>query len=77
MKSLFLSMLNKQTFSHPLTATETAYEAFTDHTDDYSVRTASTDYQGFIRRYPEAFQDVKNLFRSEQSDPTYSPKDWF
>ena len=56
MKSAFLSLLNRQTFSHPSNAAETAYEAFTDHTDDYSVRTVSSDYEGFIRRYPEAFR---------------------
>lgn len=77
MKSAFLSLLNRQTFSHPLKSTETAYEAFTDHTDDYSVRTVSSDYEGFIRRYPEAFRDVRNLLRSCRSDPTYSPTDWF
>ena len=34
MKSAFLSLLNRQTFSHPSNAAETAYEAFTDHTDE-------------------------------------------
>lgn len=77
MKSAFLSLLNRQTFLHPLKSTETAYEAFTDHTDDYSVRTVSSDYEGFIRRYPEAFREVRNLFHSDRPDPTYNPSDWF
>lgn len=77
MKSLFFTLMNKQTFSHPLKQSETAYEAFTDHTDPYSVRTVSSDYNGFIRRYPEAFKDVRNLFRSDTKDPTYNPSDWF
>ena len=89
MKSAFLSLLNRQTFSHPSNAAETAYEAFTDHTDDYSVRTVSSDYEGFIRRYPEAFREgfirrypeafreVRNLFHSDRPDPTYNPSDWF
>jgi hypothetical protein len=77
MKSLFFSLMNKQTFSRPKKDSETAYEAFTDHTNDYSVRTAAVNYNSFIQRYPEAFRDVRNLFRSEAPDTTYSPKDWF